>query len=225
MGTHESVVPVVATVPAERQSARNRPNKKRNRGSTVAQALGMMNEDDDSGRDGSVFPDQREEGEPVSASEIDREPDVKEKPAEPANPYNQADEQGIPPSVALVAPDVTPMALIPLDSAKIPKFKETSFSTTQADAAVPPEEPAGGSALDALLARPTEEEEPAPGPPAPRVVSTEEAKAMMGVRPVSLNEDGAGGDGLGYLKPGSEMPEHKDGDVKKIMSTFRKFAR
>lgn len=221
MGTNESVVPVVATVPAERQSARNRANKRRNRGSTVAQALGMMNEDDR-----SVFPDEKDEGEPVSASEIDRVPDVKEKPAEPSNPYDQADEQGIPPSVALVAPDTTPFALIPLDSAKIPKFKETKFTTTQADGAPPPEEPAGGSALDSILGRSTEEAEPEPGPAAPRAVSTEEAKSMMGVNTASiLNESGGADGGLGYLKPGSEMPEHKDGDVKKIMSTFRRFNR
>lgn len=226
MGTTESVVPVVATVPSSRKPLRA---KKRHVGSTVAQAIGMIGENDTDEDNRSIFPDEKEEGEPVTANEIDKEPVMREEADEPANPYEQADEHGLPPSVALVAPDVTPKALIPLDASKIPNFKETKFTTTQADMAAPAPEPQGGSAVDTILGRPEEVEAPDLGPAAPRTVSTEEAKAMMGVRPPSLHEDAesgsGGGDGLGYLKPGSEMPVHQDGDVKKIMNTFRRFNR
>jgi len=223
--TNESVVPVVATVPSSRHTARNeRLKKRRHQGSTVAQALGMIGERDESDDDRNIFPDEKEEGEPVTANEIDKEPVMREEKDDAANPYEQADEHGLPPSVALVAPDVTPKALIPLDASKIPNFKETKFTTTQADMAAPQQEPEGGDAVDAILGRSTTPEVPDLGPAAPRTVSTEEANAMMGVRPPSLYED-AGGDGLGGLKAGSEMPAHKDGDVKKIMNTFRRFNR
>ncbi len=204
LGEDDSV-PVPATKRSERKRERD-PRAVQRR--TIAAMMGVREAIDNEERadDDSIFPNDAEEIKGFAGptglklngdlNDKDREP---EEPSEPI--YGGQNEPLMSPTVALVAPDVTPQALEPIDPAQVPKPPPS----------MQPQQPATDP-LDVLLGRKTGEPQSMP-PIAP--VTVESAQAVVNA---SLGIETGGG-----LNPGSPMPEHRPGESKKIMEAFYRF--
>lgn len=195
------------------------PKKKKDMRSRMASRL--IGEDS---RDGFVIPDDAKE---VDSLEVtgDGLTDLKtpQLPGEkPKNPYS-GEEPLILPAASLVAPDVTPEALYPLDPSQLPGADagKSPEAAPVAPAAMPP--PAMGApaaaaaspALDLVLGK------------APQM-STESAMARLPGIPApgalpALETETAAPVGEAALGQGQPMPEHKHANVSDVMGAFSKF--
>jgi hypothetical protein len=140
-----------------------------------------------------------------------------EEPSEPAV-TNIHGEQLIPPTAALVAPDVTPKVMQLIDPSQVPKCpapaptgpKEGAMDTLLGREAAPE---GGEGALDTLLGR-----QNATPQPAQAMADSMMAEVVHG----SIQERVAA-----KLMPANEggegMPSHKEGDGKTVYNTFRRF--
>jgi hypothetical protein len=108
------------------------------------------------------------------------------------------------PSVALVAPDVTPDALEPIDPSEVPLPPEAAR-----DAQVPshpaPAPTDGVNPMDVLLGRTS----PKSGPPVNPAAGVAAAESMFQMASSALT-------------PGEGMPSHQAGDAKKIIESYRR---
>lgn len=144
---------------------------------------------------------------------------VRDVVLEPRDPYADK-EKMLTPSAALVAPDVTPDAMTPLDpiAPSGARFRASDIAE-EPNHHAQPEVPA--EAMDAVLGRRTPSRE---NPPVDRVVSADEAYRMLNVpspTAQALMESSPGGDAL--LNQGNPMPDHRHSDGKQILEAFRKF--
>jgi hypothetical protein len=212
------VAPVMASPPglvnpalAARRKIPTDPKKKKDMRSRMAQRL--IGEDS---RDGYVIPDDAKEvdqlevtGDGLTTIKTPNLPGEK-----PKNPYS-GEEPLILPAASLVAPDVTPEALYPLDPSQIPgadagKAPEASPvaqpMTPPAFGAAPPSQPSSSSpAIDVVLGK-TAQSGAAPAPPLESLMSklpgvpSPAALALSESTPVS---------GEALSGQGQPMPEHK----------------
>lgn len=220
----EDEPPVQAARPPQSRSERKATPKDKTtdklkdaarRSAIVTSIIGMTESDEE-----SIIPD--------DASRVDgfndawAIPGIKDDPGEdaapgtnePATTYNNGEEL-IPPTAALVAPDITPELLKPIDPASVPT---PAVATAPANPAMPPAtaQPPGQPpqhALDTILGRqnPAQEMPPVTAESFMQIVDEGEikSKAMESLIPAS---DG-----------GSAMPLHKESDGRAIYDAFRRF--
>lgn len=214
MTTVGDVAPVECGAPVLANPAtaakRKMPADKKKKDMRGRMASRLIGEDS---RDGFVIPDNAKEvdtlevnGDGLSTIKTPVIPGEK-----PKNPYS-GDEPLILPAASLVAPDVTPEALYPLDPSQLPGADagKSPESTPMQPAATPPpspgaaplpSSPAGSPAIDVVLGKTTGGEPSLesilarmPGIPSPASVAALESNAPSGEA---------------ALAKGAPMPEHK----------------
>jgi len=226
---HEDV-PVPVGVP---RSTSRRDRRSVQRRTAAAAMIGMAEAEGD---DESIIPDDAEEIENISGPsgvrisdkvvKADQEPD---EPDGPSEIPGSSDDQMMSPRDALVAPDVTPQAMEPIDASEVPQAKgqqqayQAQGQQGQVPKFVPPNYTVPPNAnnnvnpMDVLLGR-TSTRPSRPEPEPENVVTAESAQASVNAM---LNVGGASGNAL--LAQGSPMPEPKAGDASKIMEAFSKY--
>ncbi len=230
--TEDDVPPVMAARPRTPTAARRVPPQDKEEeelkkkaaqarsSSVVAGILGMSESDEE----GIIPP----EAKPFDTYYTQQIPGMKEAPkldaAAPAEPTtaNSNGEQLIPPTAALVAPDVTPNVLALIDPSQVPAPPAPPVPpVSQAPVAPPPGAAPPQPALDTILGRqnPAAEVQPPPG-----TMESFQAAITPAASPVvakikiaeALTPASAGG---------GEMPAHQEGDGKAVYSAFRQFNR
>lgn len=218
----DDVPPVMAarTRPAtmvRRESPKDTESKKlrdkARQSSVVASIIGMAESDEE-----AIIPDDAKRIDPYASDQI---PGLKQSPDlnndAPASPAlsNAHGEELIPPTAALVAPDVTPDVFKMVDPSQVPAPpKPTNFAPGAPT--VTPGPPGDGGALDTIMGRNTQ---PAPAMPNGMPPITAES-FMQSMNPLEIKAKAAGS-----LIPasagGSSMPEHKQGDGRTIFNVVR----
>ena len=213
-------VPLVPGAPRSKSAReRTRPNLHRR---TAAAMLGLGEAEREDAE--SIIPDDAEEVQNItgpSGIRLDDEPSKKDQePDEPDTPSavpGSEEDQLLSPRDALVAPDVTPQSLEPIDASEVPAAKGVNvpkFVPSQPQAPPPPNQV---DPMDVLLGR-TSNRPARPEAPPENVVTAESAQATVNTL---LNAAGGGGQAL--LKPKQPMPDPASGDGSKIMEAFDKY--
>lgn len=227
----DNAVPVPATkqqpsargrVRGREQSARDDSEDRRKSAaaqrSTVAAMMGMAEseEGDDREYEEGVIPSNAVEIGDVSGTAsvkgIDHEKDEKDKePKDAVNPtyLNGVNEPLMSPAVALVAPDVTPQALEPLDPSQVPQPKHQEPVIPQGRNDVNP--------LDVLLGR-NKRAETTAVEMEQQPVTVESAQSTVNA---SLGVTGSGGD-ISIYAP---LPEHKPSNGVNLMEMAMRYRR
>jgi hypothetical protein len=236
--TTTSAVPVVATVPSSRRTARSRPqdddddddNKRHKRrsliSSTVRAVLGETHDENN-----AVIPDDAEKinsgDQTAQALNLKK---TKENPPDPAQPMG-SEEKLLTPRAALVAPDVTPQSMTEIDPSEVPNQGNTQRFKTSEMTAPPeappmtaPEAPTGGfNAMDILLGRshaPQRQTGHMSGGMNPPVQS-ESQQPISEADAARLFSHGTSPQDS--VKQGQPMPDHVPGDGKTVFESFRRF--
>jgi hypothetical protein len=209
-------VPVPVGVPRAR-SGRDRNALYRR---TSAALLGLGEADDD---DESIIPADAEDVQNItgpSGIRMDDKAAKKDKEAPEADHPSEVPGSGedslLTPRDALVAPDVTPQAMEPIDASEVPHAKGSQPPEGQ----VPRFTRAPQSdvnPMDVLLGR-TSTRPARPEPEPENVVTAESAQATVNTL---LSVGGVSGEAL--LRNTGPMPEPKQGDASKIMEAFSKY--
>lgn len=194
--------------------------KRARRSSVVASIIGMSESDGE-----SIIPDDAKAVDVFSDThEIpgmrDTPDPAQSGPAEPAITSANGEEL-IPPAAALVAPDITPDVLKPIDSSRVPAPPGPIERPAPPPGTTPPPEATAGQpqhALDTLLGR----QNPSPQPAAASPVTAE--SFIQTINPGQIKSRVAESV-IPASEGGSEMPLHKEGDGKAIYAAFRRFAR
>jgi hypothetical protein len=237
--TTTSAVPVVATMPSARRTARSRPqddddeedskrHKRRARvSSTVRAVLGEAHDDNS-----AVIPDDAEKidsgDETAQALNLKK---TKENPPDPAQPMG-SEEKLLTPKAALVAPDVTPHSMTEIDPSEVPgpsaaqSFKTRDITVpAEAPSMSAPEAPTGGfDAMDILLGRshaPQRQTGHMSGGMNPPVQVESQQPISEAEAARLFNQGTASQD---HVKQGQPMPDHVPGDGKTVFESFRRFA-
>lgn len=174
---------------------RNRQSVRRR---TAAAILGLAESDE------PIIPDDAEELDSPSAIPGLRDVE-KDAPADEAETDTEEtcqdweDQKLIPPKAALVAPDLTPHTLEPIDPSDVPKPE--THASSEASPAINP--------LDVLLGRQS-------SPSAPDSSSKAQAKTMVN----NILHTGSLDDALNCSKP---MPDPVPGNSAKVMETFFRY--
>lgn len=213
-------VPVVPGAPRSK-SARERDRSNRVHRRTAAAMLGLGEAADDD--DESIIPDDAQEVQNItgpSGIRLDDEPSKKDQePEEPDHPSavpGSEEDQLLSPRDALVAPDVTPQALEPIDASEVPAAPQQGVPKFVPANQVPPPRPEINP-MDVLLGR-TSTRPARPEAPPENVVTAESAQATVNTL---LNVGGVSGDSL--LKQNAPMPDPTPGNASKIMEAFEKY--
>jgi len=217
-------VPVPVGMPRT-DGSRGRDRRSVQRRGAAAAMLGMAEAEDDDEQ--SLIPDDAEELQNIngpSGIRMDDEELKKDREAqEPDHPSeipSASDEDRLlSPRDALVAPDVTPQAMEPIDASEVPAAKQQG----QVPRFVPPRytTPAanGIDPMDVLLGRNNPQRTNKPELPPENVVTAESAQATVN----TLLNAGGGAGGTALLKPKQPMPDPTPGDAGKIMEAFDKY--
>lgn len=225
--TTGDVPPVMAARPhspdkARKETPRDKTKDRLRRAGIVASILGITESDNE-----SIFPEGAKSIDADQATDTLGLPPVKmptDSPEEPAE-INVDGEELITPSSALVAPDVTPNALVPIDPSAVPSGPGAVPRAPPAPMVRPVPAPPMGSSeegtLDTILGR----QNPAPqsfeAAPELQPVATEAFMDSVGM--------GARARGKQFVTeavtPGVAMPDHVEGNPERIVSAFRKFIR
>ena len=185
---------------------------------------------------------------PTDAQELDTEnfgaviPGVKKDPlpkaggpAEPTGCQNPGQEELIQPFAALVAPDLTPNTLKPIDPSRVPQpprppMPQMPAAQPQQSAPLPQGSVgyAGRDVMDMLLGRQNNGPQPAPNSRPPyyqqeeSIAMAESLAASMAVDESEIKAKVAAS--LTTADPGTcLMPNHKEGDGKTVFNSFRRF--
>ena len=201
-------VPVPVAAKARPRLMRSRSTQRR----TAAAIMGMSEAE-------AIIPDDAEEidnyGGPAG-SKADREKvEQDQAPDDPLTPDGSGDtedSQLITPSAALVAPDVTPHTLDPIDPSNVPQPKAAPAAPSAAPSGK------GVDPMDILLGRNKPSPEASQQLHAETTVTTESAQA-------AINSSLGVGVPADLLGRGKEMPPPQQADSKKIMEAFYKFHR
>lgn len=205
---------VPVPVAARRQPTPRRDPKAVDRQRRTAAALMGMAE----GEEDSIIPDDATEiGTVLGVNSLKMgKPAGNDDQAEPAEPpVEQKDgeengEEMITPATALVAPDLTPKTLEPIDPSEVPARKSQPA----------PPAAAGRSNMDpmsVLLGRPSERPAASPPPQETTPMTAESAQATMN-NVLGVKSANAG------LKAGGGMPDHIAGTGTSILEAFSRFA-
>jgi len=209
----DDTVPLPAIV--AQPSRRNRRFVQR-RTAAAIMGIGEAEVEDDE----TIIPDDAEELQNmpgVSGIRLDKDAEEQDQePPEPDTPtrVDYGTEPLLSPKDALVAPDVTPHALEPIDPSEVPAAKG------QPEQHAPPRfvqpERQTINPMDVLLGRRTSPSS-APAPQPDNVVTAESAQAAVN----AVLNPGGGGEAL--LNARTPMPDPKPGDATKIMEAFSKY--
>ncbi len=227
--TEDDVPPVMAARQPKPVAARRLPPKdeeekelqnkaaKVRSSSVVAGILGMTENEEE-----GIIPQDAKPFDTFSTQQI---PGMQEPPkldnAKPSEPSvtNIHGEELIPPTAALVAPDVTPNVLQLVDPSQVPAPPVSAPPPGPAPAvgSAPPQPtsaPGAEGALDTILGR----QNPAPQPAPVSVESFQQTITDPVVRKQKIAE------ALVPAKDGGrDMPKHVEGDGKAILNAFRQF--
>ena len=184
---------------------------KARRSSVVANIVGMAESDEE-----GIIPHDAKPVDPYSSENIpgmSSAPNLgTESPAEPST-SNAHGEELIPPTAALVAPDVTPKVFELVDPSQVPAPPTPTTPPPGAPTVTPGSPPATG-ALDTILGR----QNPAPGAGAPAPVAVE--SFVQAINPYNIKSKVAE-----KLVPasagGSSMPLHQEGDGRTVFNVTR----
>jgi hypothetical protein len=216
----EDGVPVPVGMPrSPNPRARNRRSVQRRTAATLMGLREADKDEDDEEDEESIIPDDAEEIKNiagVSGIRLDDKPLKKDRePEEPDSPTDSPDGEEdhlLSPRDALVAPDVTPQALEPLDASEVPQGREQPqvprFMPSRNQEVNP---------MDVLLGR-TSTRPARPEQPVENVVTVEAAQAAVNSL---LNAEGVSGEAL--LRPKTPMPDPQPGNASKIMEAFDKY--
>ena len=186
------------------RSARRRPRLRAVNRRAIAAIMGLSEEEE------SIFPEEVEEidaaGMAPGINVPDEVMDKDRAPKDPAEPVygNENGEELMSPAVALVAPDVTPQALEPLDPSQVPPAPRQAQGQDQAS---------GDDALRTILGK----DRPQPDMEA-NPVTAESVQASVNA---SLGIVGGGGG----LNEGVPLPDHVPGNGRRILEAFSRFVR
>ena len=209
-------VPVPVGVPRSKSGRERNALHRR----TAAALLGLGEAEDDE----SIIPADAEEVQNVagpSGIRVDDKAVKKDQEApEPDHPSEvpgSGEDSLLSPRDALVAPDVTPQAMEPIDASEVPHAKgqdrppegQVPRFTRAPQNDVNP--------MDVLLGR-TSTRPSRPEPEPENVVTAESAQAQVNTL---LNVGGVSGDAL--LRNNAPMPDPKPGDASKIMEAFSRY--
>jgi len=207
-------VPVPAGVPVPNPRGRNRRSVQRR--SAAAMMMGMHEAED---QDDSIIPDDAQEIENIagpSGIRLDDEPMKRDREArEPDSPPEtggDTQDRLLSPRDALVAPDVTPQALEPIDASEVPQGKATEQGNVPRF--VKPEQ-AQVNPMDVLLGRTRAQATEMPPPES--VMTAESAQATVNTL-LSV-----GGSGEVLLQQNVPMPSPAQGNASKIMEAFSRY--
>lgn len=212
---------------AKRRIPTSSPEKQRKlRNRVAAGIVGHLEEDS---RDGYVIPDDAKEvsklevaGDGLSSMSAPEIPAQKVK-----NPYS-GEEQLIMPAACLVAPDVTPEAIFPLDPSQFPGGDRGQSPTNAQPArssypgiAAPQPAPASPT-VDLMLGK---------SPGAQPAIAQPSAESLLSRLPgipsasaIALEESAATASTvIAAQQPGIPMPEHRAGNASAIMDAFSQF--
>lgn len=179
--------------------------------SVIAGIIGTVAESDEE----AIIPSDAKRVDPFNTGQI---PGMKEQPnlnsGSPAEPTTLTHgEELIPPTAALVAPDVTPNIFKLIDPSAVPQPPKPEPPPMAAPTVTPGAPPAAG-AMDTILGR-----EPGSAP-APNPGITAES-FMHVINPIEVKAKAAASI-VPAAEGGSPMPEHVQGDGKTIFANFRK---
>lgn len=179
--------------------------------SVIASIIGNVAESDNE----AIIPKDAKRVDPFNTGQI---PGMAEQPnlnaGAPAEPTTLIHgEELIPPTVALVAPDVTPNIFKLIDPSAVPAPPRPT--TPPGAPTITPGAPPASGAMDTILGR---DMEPAPSP-TPGITAE---SFMHTISPLEVK-----GKAAASLVPaahgGAAMPEHVQGDGRTIFSAFRRF--
>jgi len=205
-------VPVPAGVPVPQPRGRDRRSVQRR--SAAAIMMGMREAE---GEDDTIIPDDAQEIQNIagpSGIRMDDEPMKRDREArEPDGPSDtgqDTEDRLLSPRDALVAPDVTPQALEPIDASEVPQAKEQPSVPRFVKPGQPEINP-----MDVLLGR--TRQQATEMPPPENVVTAESAQAAVNTL-LSV-----GGSGEALLQQNVPMPPPAPGNASKIMEAFSKY--
>lgn len=139
-----------------------------------------------------------------------------DEPSHPMTPDEDSSEELLTPRDALVAPDVTPEAMEPIDPSEVPAPKGVPQPVPQP--APPSIARQDVNPMDVLLGRTSSASKANQALPEEPIVTAESAQATVNT---VLGIHGGSGDGL--LKQGQSMPDPTPAQSGKIMETFYKY--
>lgn len=208
-------------------TARGRDRRSVQRRTAAAAMLGLGEAADD---DESIIPDDAEEVQNIAGPsgikaddaklKKDREAPEPDYPSEVSSAYGDDEDRLLSPRDALVAPDVTPQAMEPIDASEVPAAKG-QYQQGEVPRFIPAQPSTAGqiNPMDVLLGR---SQPPAQARreelPQEHVVTAESAQSMVNT---VLSVNGLGGNAI--LQQGQPMPDPKPGNANKIMETFSKY--
>lgn len=212
-------VPIGTTRPASmlrKQPPKDKePDKLRNKArqaSVISSILGVSESDEE-----SIIPSSAQPVDPFSTAQI---PGMRETPkfdsAQPAEPSvsNKHGEELIPPTAALVAPDITPKIFELIDPSQVPAPPQPTNVPPPGPPTVTPMATGADGALDTIMGRNMPPSHGAQPPP----VAVE--SFMQAINPMEIKAKAAAS-----LVPaaagGEPMPEHKASDGKTIWNVTR----
>lgn len=203
-----------------------KPDKARKlRNRVVDGIMGRLKED----RDGEVIPSDAQEIKTVDMNSHGLDLKQPEIPGQKIkNPYS-GEEPLILPAASLVAPDVTPEAIHPLDPSQIPgadRGRKPTAEPVPTSAAASPApaapEPGGSPALDILMGRNTGHTEP--GAPTTPAMSAESALSHLPGIPSAAAVAATPKSGDAMLAASQPMPDHQPNDGgRSILEAFSQF--
>ena len=206
----------------------DKPKKPSIRSRVVSGIIGRIKEDED----GVIPNDAREVDSLVtSVSAVAAETPNLPNQDKPTSIHN-ASEPLISPAAALVAPDVTPDALKPLDPSQVPGADLGSAPKPRQEP--PPVQPRPSptepsSALDMILGKtaPANISAPTPSGPALQAGGSMPVESMLPgiISPASASSGVPLSEASLLASQGAGMPEHKSTGGEAILSAFRRFSR
>lgn len=213
---------------AKRRIPTMKPNDKKKLRNRMVDRLVGIKED----RDGSVIPDDAKEVQTIEKSDHGLNLDTPEIPGQKIrNPYS-GEEPLILPAASLVAPDVTPEGLFPLDPSQLPGADQGK--APQGPAATAPATPgaAGGdAALKVLLGKPAAPAASGIAGPTPDLATTSDKMSTESVNlppgipsPAQVAAaDAPVASGNALLATNQPMPDHEQADIKGVMEAYSRF--
>lgn len=214
--------PARKTPPEDEEDSETAKKAAKVRSSSVIAGILGMTESEDEG----IIPKDAKPFDTFSTQQI---PGLKEAPkldnttpSEPASVANAHGEQLIPPTAALVAPDVTPNVLQLIDPSQVPAPPAPPVPPAPVERPLPPTgaPTAPQPALDTILGR----QNPAPQPPqatAPPVTAEAFVQALHPLEVKSKIAEAL----VPAMDGGADMPKHVEGDGKAIYNAFRQFTK
>jgi len=181
--------------------------------SVVASIMGMTESDDE-----GIIPDDAERvdtltgGEHIPGIRSDSLPRP-EGPAEPRVTTNVGGEELIQPTAALVAPDITPNVMQPIDPSQVPAPPQRPVPPPSVAAAQQMGAEDARNVMNTILGRQNVQ---------PHAATAESVVAAM-THPVVIQEKV--GEAMTSAEAGASMPRHQEGDGRTVYNAFRPFMK